>query len=110
MPETPLDAPRTWAEFADPADPDQRFRVDLSWLCSSWTCIFGSGCKGIYADRPDDGCCTLGAHFTDKDDLARVEAIAAKMSPEEWQRHVDVGRAKAWTARTSRGSRPSSTS
>jgi hypothetical protein len=86
VPETPLDAPRTWAEFADPADPDQRFRVDLSWLCSSWTCIFGSGCKGIYADRPDDGCCTLGAHFTDDEDVARVQAVVDELTPKEWEK------------------------
>lgn len=92
MPETPLDAPRTWAEFTDPADPDQRFRVDLSWLTSSWTCIFGSGCKGIYADRPDDGCCTLGAHFTDDDDIARVQAVVDELTPQEWQLRPGTGK------------------
>ena len=30
-----------------------------------------SGLPGIYADRPDDGCCTLGAHFTEKADEKR---------------------------------------
>jgi len=65
MPETALDIPRMWVEFPDPADAGQRFRCDLTWLTSAWTCIFGSGCAGIYEDRPDDGCCTLGAHFTD---------------------------------------------
>ena len=65
--ETPLEIPRVWVEFDDPADAAQRFRCDLTWLTSNWTCIFGVGCQGIYADRPDDGCCTLGAHFSDKD-------------------------------------------
>ncbi|MBP6997140.1 MAG: hypothetical protein KBB39_13460 [Phycicoccus sp.] len=92
MPETPPDGPRTWAEFADPADPDQRFRVDLSWLTSSWTCIFGAGCPGIYSDRPDDGCCTLGAHFTDEDDVQRVQAIVAELGEDEWQHHPGFGR------------------
>ncbi len=92
MPETPLDGPATWAEFADPADPAQRFRVDLSWLTSSWTCIFGNGCKGIYADRPNDGCCTLGAHFTDDDDVARVQAAVAELSEAEWEHHPGYGR------------------
>src|ERR671910_751588 len=73
----PLDIARTWAEFDDPANAGQRFRADLTWLTSSWTCIFGAGCRGIYADRPDDGCCTLGAHFTDADDLTRVRAAVA---------------------------------
>lgn len=92
VPETPLDSHRTWAEFGDPANPEQRFRVDLSWLCSSWTCIFGAGCRGIYADRPDDGCCTLGAHFTDDDDLERVRAVVVDLAPDEWQLHPGFGK------------------
>lgn len=90
--EAPLDLPRVWVEFTDPADTGQRFRCDLTWLTSSWTCIFGTGCHGIYADRPDDGCCTLGAHFTDKDDRKRVAAVVAELGPDEWQYH-DVGTA-----------------
>ena len=72
MPEVPIGFPRAFAEFVDPADPDQIFRCDLTWLTSRWACIFGQGCPGIYADRPDDGCCTLGAHFADGDDERRV--------------------------------------
>lgn len=102
MAEAPLDLPRVWVEFTDPADPAQRFRCDLTWLTSSWTCIFGSGCQGIYADRPDDGCCTLGAHFTDKDDLARVAAVVGELGEDEWQ-YRDVGTATGrksdWTER-----------
>ena len=87
--ETPLDIPRTWVEFVDPAtaedDEPQVFRCDLTWLTSSWTCIFGSGCRGIYADRPDDGCCTLGAHFTEDSDLERVRAGVDQLDPTTWQ-------------------------
>ena len=53
MPEVPLDFPRAWVEFPDPADDEQAFRCDLTWLTSSWSCIFGNGCQGIYADQPD---------------------------------------------------------
>ena len=103
MPETPLDIARTWVEFVDP-DPEvaeadrQVFRCDLTWLTSSWTCIFGRGCAGIYADRPDDGCCTLGAHFTDDEDVDRVAAVAAELGPDEWQlRPQGRLRKKDWT-------------
>ncbi|MGZ4627666.1 MAG: hypothetical protein ACXVYY_04695 [Oryzihumus sp.] len=96
MPETPLDIARTWVEFTDPTDPAQRFRCDLTWLTSSWTCIYGSGCHGIYADRPSDGCCTLGAHFTDKDDVQRVKRAVAGLGPDEWQMH-DLGQDGKWT-------------
>jgi hypothetical protein len=85
VPEVSLDFPRAWVEFPDPADPEQVFRCDLTWLTSSWTCIFGSGCAGIYRDRPLDGCCTLGAHFADKADEKRVASFAKQLTPETWQ-------------------------
>ena len=91
MPEVDLVFPRAWVEFQDPDDETQVFKCDLTWLTSMWTCIFGTGCQGIYADRPDDGCCTLGAHFSDKDDEKRVKKWAKKLDPEHWQFH-DEGR------------------
>jgi hypothetical protein len=75
---------------------EQVFRCDLTWLTSSWTCIFGRGCRGIHADRPDDGCCTLGAHFSDADDEERVARAAARLTPERWQHHRQ-GVANGWT-------------
>lgn len=85
--ETPLHIARVWVEFDDPATPGQRFRCDLTWLTSNWRCTFGGGCAGIYADRPHDGCCTLGAHFTDDDDVERVAAAVDALTPRDWQRH-----------------------
>ncbi|WP_431843816.1 hypothetical protein [Calidifontibacter indicus] len=95
--ETPLRAPRVWAEFDNPDDDTERFRVDLTWLTSNWTCIFGQGCQGIYADRPDDGCCTLGAHFSDKDDLKNIKQVAKTLGPDEWQYYDEGHSKKGWT-------------
>lgn len=83
--ETPLDITRSWIEFADPADSDQVLRCDLTWLTSRWSCIFGRGCPGVYASRPDDGCCTHGAHFSDDADQQRVRHFATQLSADEWQ-------------------------
>jgi hypothetical protein len=85
MPEVDLNFPRQWVEFVDPADADQIFRCDLTWLLSRWTCIFGSGCKGIVPGRPDDGCCTHGAHFSDKADEKRTKRFAKQLTADEWQ-------------------------
>ncbi|MCU0265510.1 MAG: hypothetical protein MUC45_05230 [Actinomycetia bacterium] len=87
MPEVPLDFPRAWVEFTDPADPRQMFRCDLTWLTSRWTCIYGRGCRGVLPGRPDDGCCTLGAHFSDKRDEKRTLRWAKRLTPEVWQHH-----------------------
>lgn len=90
-PETDLDVARSWLEFPDPAGEvsedgaEQVVRADLTWLTSSWTCIFGRGCAGIYAERPDDGCCTLGAHFADDDDEKRVADAVPRLTASTWQ-------------------------
>ncbi len=95
MPEVDLVFPRAWVEFRDPADESQVFKCDLTWLTSNWMCIFGQGCCGIYADRPDDGCCTLGAHFSDKADEKRVKKFVRMLDAEHWQFH-DAGQGADW--------------
>ncbi|HYG93763.1 MAG TPA: hypothetical protein VD859_09255 [Nocardioides sp.] len=87
MPEVPLDFPRAFVEFVNPADESEVLRCDLTWLTSSFTCIFGQGCAGIYADSPDTGCCTLGAHFADKADEKRVARYVDQLTPDLWQFH-----------------------
>ena len=88
--------PRAWLEFADPADEGQVFRCDLTWLTSSWTCIFGRGCQGIYATSPDAGCCALGAHFSDEDDDWEKRHLAltskGKLSRKRWTEIEDGDR------------------
>jgi len=85
MPEVALDFPRAWVEFVDPANDQQLFRCDLTWLTARWTCIFGRGCQGIVEGRPDDGCCTHGAHFSDQDDERRVRRWARRLTAADWQ-------------------------
>jgi len=90
--EVPLDFARAWVEFPDPDaaegdDEAQVFRCDLTWLTSRWTCIFGRGCHGIRPGRASDGCCTLGAHWSDEEDEQRVLGHAARLTPGTWQFH-----------------------
>ena len=86
QPEVDLDFPREWYEFADPDNPEHWIRADLTWLCSHWTCVFGTpACAGIVAGRPDDGCCTHGAYLSDADDQARLAAGVALLDPGDWQ-------------------------
>ncbi|MCL8023852.1 hypothetical protein [Nocardioides bruguierae] len=85
MPEVDLDFARTWVEFLNPEDASEVLRCDLTWLTSTWTCIFGRGCQGIDADSPDMGCCTLGAHFTDAEDEDRVAAFVDRLDADTWQ-------------------------
>jgi hypothetical protein len=114
VPDTPadevaLDSPRTWVEFPDPEGPDggppeRVFRCDLTWLTSSWTCIYGRGCAGIYADRPHDGCCTLGAHLADRDDEKRVRRAVRRLTASRWQ-YAATGRRDGWIETDAEGQR-----
>lgn len=99
-----LDFARAWVEFPDPADDEQVFRCDLTWLTSRWNCIFGSGCQGIQAGRADDGCCTLGAHFSDEDDEKRVAEHVARLTPDIWQHHAE-GTRNGWVSEDEDGER-----
>ena len=96
MNETSLTTPRHWVEFQDPHDSNQMYRCDLTWLTSKWECIFGRGCKGILKDRPDDGCCSHGAHFTDAKDAKHVKKFVELMTEEDWQ-FKSVGDAGGWS-------------
>lgn len=92
------DFAREWVQFVDPADDEHVVLADLTWLLSSWTCVFGSpACQGTVEGRPDDGCCSHGAFFADADDLARVSAEVERLTPEDWQLHRKGHGKKGWT-------------
>ena len=82
-------AQREWVSFQDPAE-ERTWVFDVTFLLSSWTCIFGRGCQGVLtgpAPEMVQGCCSYGAHFTGPEDEARVEEAAATLDPETWQFH-----------------------
>ena len=93
--EVPGDVTRYWVEFADPADADQVVRADLTWLTSSWSCVFGAGCRGIDAALPGAGCCTFGAHFTEPADEQRVAGFVEQLTDDVWQLR-DEGMRGGW--------------
>lgn len=85
-PEVPLDFPREWFTFTDPANELHKISADMTWLMSSWTCVFGTpACHGIDADQPDSGCCTHGAFLCDDDDRTRLAQNVALLSSQDWQ-------------------------
>ena len=85
MPEVNPNFAREWVEFADPSNPEDLFKCDLTWLTSNWQCIYGDGCCGIDEGKPDSGCCSDGAYYTDKEDEARTLKAAQRLTPDMWQ-------------------------
>ncbi|HET6793568.1 MAG TPA: hypothetical protein VFH45_03955, partial [Acidimicrobiales bacterium] len=80
-------ATHDWVSIPDP-DEERTWLFDVTFLTSRWTCIFGRGCQGVLrepAPEMEQGCCSYGAHFTDDDDVARVEEAAGRLSADQWQ-------------------------
>ena len=76
-----------WISFEDPKE-DRTWVFDVTFLTSPWTCIFGDGCLGVLTGPAPElvhGCCSYGAHFTGKADIAHTEKMAAKLTDEQWQ-------------------------
>ena len=76
-----------WVSFEDP-DEDRTWVFDVTFMTSSWTCIFGRGCQGNLTGPAAElvqGCCSYGAHFTDAEDVARVAAVAETLTADQWQ-------------------------
>ena len=76
-----------WFSFEDP-DELRIWMFDITFLLSPWTCIFGQGCKGVLdkdATQMMQGCCSYGAHFSGKKDLARVTKAAKTLTKAQWQ-------------------------
>ena len=83
--EVELDFAREWVEFYDPDNPEHLISADITWLCSRWTCVFGTpACQGTVENRPDDGCCSHGAFMSDDDDVARLDDAVKQLTAEDW--------------------------
>jgi hypothetical protein len=76
-----------WVSFEDP-DELRTWVFDVTFLLSGWQCIYGRGCQGVLTGPAPElvqGCCSYGAHFTDRADVARVRAAARTLTPDDWQ-------------------------
>jgi len=93
VPATVPDDLHEYLSFEDP-DEQRTWVFDVTFLLSSWNCIYGHGCQGVLtgpAPEREEGCCSYGAHFIDDEDVATVEAAADRLTDEQWQ-HRRKGR------------------
>jgi hypothetical protein len=83
----PVASAHEWVSFLDPGE-ERTWLFDVTFLLSGWTCIFGHGCQGVLTGptpEMEQGCCSYGAHFTDAEDVARVQAAAETLTADQWQ-------------------------
>jgi len=90
-------AAREWVTFPDPKRKKHVWHFDVTYLTSAHMCIYGRGCQGVLTEKApeqEEGCCSYGAHASDKRDMKHVEKVAAKLTPEDWQ-FIKKGRKKS---------------
>ncbi len=93
---------REWVTFDDPDEEGRQWQIDVTFLLSSWRCIFGCGCKGVLTEPAPElvqGCCSYGAHFSNRKDRDHVVRMARQLTDDEWQ-FRDVGLKKGIYAKS----------
>lgn len=106
--DTPGKAAYDWYEFSIRGDDEKhgellRVRVNVSFLTSTWKCIFGQGCPGVLVSgaMEDRGCCQIGVHMehTD-DDYKRVRSYVEQLTEEDLDENLlRIVRKKGWRYR-----------
>src|SRR3954468_16474849 len=103
-------ASREWVTIPVPGKERKQWQIDITFLMSSWRCIFGQGCPGVLTEPAPElvqGCCSYGAHESDKKVKEHVEKLAKKLGDDEWQ-FKDMGQLGAedsFCVRDGRGQR-----
>ena len=90
-----------------PGKEKRQWQIDVTFLASSWRCIFGQGCQGVLTEPAPElvqGCCSYGAYESDK----KVKEQGREARQEARRRRVAVqadrteeGRVGDASARTS---------
>ncbi len=64
------------------------WRIDTSFVSSSWRCLWGDGCQGILeapAPHLGHGCCSVGAEFDGEEEARTIGALASTLDPARFQ-------------------------
>jgi hypothetical protein len=79
---------REWVTIPIAGKERRRWEIDVTFLTSSWRCVFGQGCQGVLTEPAPElihGCCSYGAHASDKADRRRTERFAEELTEDDWQ-------------------------
>jgi hypothetical protein len=96
--------PLDWLTFPAPDDPAKQFRVNVSFLLSNYTCIWGCGCPGLLNHSADAeaACCERGVTFVDENDFEHVSAMVDELTAEDCD-NLEHVRDRGWYMRSKSG-------
>src|SRR5262245_52937994 len=79
---------REWITIPVPGKERRQWQIDVTFLASSWRCIFGQGCQGVLTEPAPDlvqGCCSYGAYESERKVKEKVEKLAKRLPDDVWQ-------------------------
>ena len=79
---------REWITIPIAGKEKRQWQIDVTFLASHYRCIFGQGCQGVLTEPAPElvhGCCSYGAHASDKKDRLKIERLATELGDDEWQ-------------------------
>jgi hypothetical protein len=79
---------REWVTIPIAGKERRRWEIDVTFMTSSWRCVFGQGCQGVLTEPAPElihGCCSYGAHASDKADRRKIERLAEELTEDDWQ-------------------------
>ena len=88
MPEVDLVFPRAWVEFVNPSRPHRgdQGRPHLAHVVLDLPVRTGEMPRHLRRTGPNDGCCTLGAHYADAAATrSGCNSGPAQLTPDDWQ-------------------------
>ena len=100
-----VEATREWITIPVPGKEKKQWQIDVTYLATSYRCIFGQGCQGVLTEPAPElvhGCCSYGAYESDKKTKDKVEKLAKRLSDDEWQ-YKKVGLKKGIWANAGKG-------
>src|SRR5215813_5176683 len=72
---------REWITIPVPGKEKKQWQIDVTFLASSWRCVFGQGCQGVLTEPAPElvqGCCSYGAYESEKKVKDKFEKLGLK--------------------------------
>lgn len=91
---------REWVTIPVPGKDKKQWLIDVTFMTSSWRCIFGQGCQGVLTEPAPEmvqGCCSYGAYAADRKDKQKIEKLARVLGDDEWQfKSIGLEKKSVW--------------
>jgi Fe-S-cluster containining protein len=81
--------PRQWLEMIHP-ETKEVWNLDITFLLSTYNCIFGQGCPGAWGEEDHSGCCATTPWFSEDEDPESLRKYVERLTPEHTDNYKEI--------------------